>query len=236
MNSAIPASRNHHFLALVTALLVSMAFPATASAQGAQDAPPGKEPIGRFAADARVSMPGFKEDAAVAAVVGVDATELPGRGFGLAFGAHVYPLRMGVVTLGLGGEVMASRASNTIPAATEGGPDGPTVKTRFSAVSPQVSFNFGSSEGWSYVSGGLGWSRFGVELEQTGTSGGVDAESDPRRKTINYGGGARWFTRKHLAVSIDLRFYAVSPQLATGTKPALPRTRLMVLSFGAAFK
>jgi hypothetical protein len=105
------------------------------------------------------------------------------------------------------------------------------VKTRFAAVSPQLSFNFGASEGWSYISGGLGWSTFDVRLEQS-----APGDSEPRRKTINYGGGARWFTRQHVALSIDLRWYAVSPQLATAGSPALPRMTVMVFSVGAGFK
>ena len=46
-------------------------------------------------------------------------------------------------------------------------------------------------------------------------------------KTINYGGGARWFSKKHLAVTFDIRFYAVNPQLATATRPAYPRMTIM---------
>jgi hypothetical protein len=57
-----------------------------------------------------------------------------------------------------------------------------------------------------------------------------------RSKTINYGGGARWFAKKHLAVSMDLRFYAVNPQLATTTRPGFPRMTLMAFSAGAAIR
>ena len=41
-----------------------------------------------------------------------------------------------------------------------GGRRGPTVNARFSALSPQVSLNFGTRDGWSYLSGGIGWARF----------------------------------------------------------------------------
>ena len=27
--------------------------------------------------------------------------------------------------------------------------------------------------------------------------------------TINYGGGARWFAKKHMAFSLDVRFYEI---------------------------
>ena len=181
-------------------------------------------------------MPRFKEDPNIAAGLGVTTQNIPTRGFGLVAGAHVYPFRLGRVAVGLGGEVLVSRASRTLGPPVEDGPDGPTVKTRFSALSPQVSLNFGASEGWSYVSGGMGWSRFSVRLSEDAPASATQAEDDPRRKTINYGGGARWFTSRHVAFSVDVRWYAVSPQLATATTPASRRTTVMVLSVGAGFK
>lgn len=176
-------------------------------------------------------MPRFKQDPVVASALDVTTANLPGRGLGLVAGVHVYPFRAGALTIGLGGELLISRASATLEPATEDGPDGPTVKTRFSAVSPQLSFNFGASEGWSYISGGLGWSTFDARLEES-----LAPDSEPRRKTINYGGGARWFTKQHVALSVDLRWYAVSPQLATAGSPGLPRMTVMVFSVGAGFK
>ena len=90
------------------------------------------------------------------------------------------------------------------------------MNSRFAAISPQVSFNFGARDGWSYISGGIGWSTFTAERQDEPLP---DPES--RIKTINYGGGARWFAKKHLAVSMDLRFYAVNPQLPTSLTPRL---------------
>jgi hypothetical protein len=216
------------FVALATAL------PLAASAQDAQNAPPGPRPVGRFAADARVSMPRFKADPLTAQAIGVSTENLPTRGFGLVLGAHVYPLRMGRVTLGLGGEIMRSRGSRTLEADEEDEPDGPTVETRFSTISPQLSLNFGASEGWSYISGGLGWSQFTVTRDVEPAP--ADPDPSPRRRTINYGGGARWFAKKHLAVSVDLRFYSVSALSGATTAPDATPMRLMVLSGGIAFK
>src|SRR5690349_24344885 len=71
------------------------------------------EPIGIFAADARVAFPGYGQTESVAAALGVQTLDLPKRGLGLVFGAHFYPLRRGAVTFGIGGEVMASRRGNT---------------------------------------------------------------------------------------------------------------------------
>jgi hypothetical protein len=221
-----PAAR-----ALRLALLILAALPAVAVAQ--EDEPPQRRPIGRFAADVRASIPRFKEDPNIAAAVGVIPENLATRGLGVVVGAHVYPISRGSLALGIGGEALFSRASRTLEPATEDGPDGPTASTSFSALSPQLSLNFGASEGWSYISGGMGWSRFSVRVNETP---GAAAGSEPRRKTINYGGGARWFTKRHLALSIDLRWYAVSPQLATAAAPALPRMTVMVFSVGAGFK
>ena len=223
---------------LIVILLVPAVPSAATAAQDPADSPPDvRQPIGRFAADVRASMPRFKQTRAIGDVIGVEHTDLPSRGLGLVLGGHVYPARIGRVTLGLGGEVMASWGSRTEQTDDEMETDGPTVKTRFSAFSPQISLNFGAREGWSYISGGLGWSRFSVELAEDGAGApAADVKADPRRKTINYGGGARWFATEHVAVSIDVRFYAVSPQLATTTRPALPRMTVMVLSLGAGFK
>lgn len=208
-----------------------LALPAAALAQ--EPAPPlplPEEPIGPFVVDARGVLARFKALPAVAAEVGVDATDLPTRGLGLVVGGHVYPLRGRAWALGLGGELLLrAQGSRTIEAATEDGPDGPTVVTRMTAVSPQVSLNFGRKEGYSYVSGGLGWATFTTERKDSPLA---DAETRPR--TINYGGGARWFTKKHLAFTVDLRFYAVRPQEATVERPGFPRMTVMVFSAGIA--
>jgi hypothetical protein len=206
---------------------------ASATMAGAQDAPPppGTQPIGRFAVDVRVAFPKFKQDLTTASRLGVTAENLPARAFGLVFGAHVYPTRIGRMTLGLGGELLVSGRSRTVKPTTEGGDEGPTVNTRFSALSPQVSFNFGKRDGWSYVSGGIGWSTFTVEREDDPLPA-----PESRTKTINYGGGARWFATRHLAFAVDVRFYAVNPQVATATRPAFPRMTLLVLNAGVGFK
>ena len=141
---------------------------------------------------------------------------LPTRAFGLVVGAHWYPVRLGIVTFGLGGEVASARRGRTMNTGTKAAPLDVTVNSRFSAISPQVSFNFGARDGWSYISGGIGWSNFTAERKDRPLP---DPES--RSKTINYGGGARWFAKKHVAVSMDLRFYAVNPQLPTATRAGI---------------
>ena len=196
-----------------------------------------REPVGPFAADARIAIPRFKQDVSVASSIGVDSLTMPTRGLGLVFGAHWYPVHRGRVTLGLGGELLMSRASKTPDAdddATDGAPPAetpPTVNTRFSSVSPQVSLNFGSNRGWSYLTGGLGWGAFSTERDDAPV-----ADGDSRPRILNYGGGARWFAKEHLAFTLDLRFYAVAAQAAATGRPAYPSTTLMVFSGGVSFK
>ena len=85
-----------------------------------------------------------------------------------------------------------------------GSPNGDTAaRTRMDAtttmniVAPQLSFNFGSSDGWSYLSLGAGTAR--VDAEVTGSS-----------SAINAGGGARWFIKRHLGVGFDLRLHRIA--------------------------
>lgn len=190
-----------------------------------------REPIGRFAADARVAFPSFPDDAAIASSLGVTAENLPGRGLGMAFGMHVYPARKGSVALGIGAELVLGGASKTLPATTEGGPEGPTVSGSFSSFSPQVSLNFGGQNGWSYVSGGIGWTSLTIENEATPV-----ADPDGRMPTINYGGGARWFAKPHLAFCFDVRFYRYPAQEAITGRPAYPKGRMLIMSAGISVK
>ncbi|HSC26560.1 MAG TPA: hypothetical protein VLD67_04760, partial [Vicinamibacterales bacterium] len=182
------------------------------------------------AADVRLALPRFSEDVDVASAIGVSSLNLPTRGLGLSIGAHWYPLRGRVVTLGLGGEILVSRGRDTLEAVEEGGPPGPTVVTRFSSVSPQLSLNFGSSEGWSYLTGGIGWAGFTTEREDMPVAEGE------RVRAFNYGGGARWFAKKHLAFAVDLRFYAMGAQAAAPGRPGYGAQTRMVISAGMAFK
>jgi hypothetical protein len=105
------------------------------------------------------------------------------------------------------------------------------VRTHFSAVSPQLSFNFGKRDGWSYVSGGLGRATFFLDQADQATD-----VIHGHTKSLNYGGGARWFTKKHVAFAFDLRWYALSPRPATDTSPAFPRTKNMVFTAGVGFR
>jgi hypothetical protein len=189
------------------------------------------EPIGAFVVDARGVWARFKQDVAVAEAIDVTRVNLPTQGLGVGLGAHLYPLRGRKIALGIGGEFITARDSKTLPATTEDGEDGPTVNARMSAIAPQVSLNFGHRNGWSYVSGGLAWTSYTAERADAPV-----ADAEGRGRSIHYGGGARWFTSKHLAVSVDLRFYQLAAQAAAAGRPPYPKMRLMVISAGVGLR
>jgi hypothetical protein len=200
------------------------------------------QPLSGFVVDARGVWARFGEDAVVASILGVTPVNLPTRGLGIAVGAHWYPVRLKAITVGLGAEFMTARGRRTLEIEEDDdeNPDEepdpapvvqPTVSTRLTALAPQLSLNFGRRNGWSYISGGVGLGSFTAEV--------VDQPlADPagRPRVFHYGGGARWFTKKHLAISVDLRFYTINEQPPDIGRPAFPRTRVMVLSAGVALR
>jgi hypothetical protein len=223
--------------ASVTALLlvfVSLSRPAFA-----QDPTP---PIPWVVVDVHGSFPRFpSDDVDLAASRNMNVAELPGTGLGAQFGLHIYPLRIKVVTIGLGGELAIGHSSQTpVPGTTSTGtnPLRPSDE-HLTALSPQLSFNFGNGSGWSYLSAGLGVSTLSLSTEDLGDYPG----NSDRLKTFNYGGGARWFVKPHLAFSFDVRFYSISPGFPyTLTVPPFttlsgtPHTRLLVIAAGISLK
>ena len=225
---------------LATALV--LVFAASAPPAFAQDPPP---PIPWVVVDLHASVPRFaSDDDQLAASRGMNLAELPGSGLGVQLGLHLYPLHTRLVTVGLGGELAMGRARQT-PAA------GATVKSatgvvtplraaeeRITSLSPQLSLNFGNGSGWSYLSVGLGrttWSLAPADL--------VDYPPNSEAlKTLNYGGGGRWFIKPHVAFSFDVRFYAINPGTAginpgtTDIFPGTPRTTLLIISAGVSVK
>ena len=207
---------------------------ALASPVLAQEPPP---KIGPFVLDFHATVPRFpNDDDQLAASRGMSLAEMPGVGLGLQVGAHVYLFKWKAVTVGIGGEAAVGRATSAaIPTATP--PARASIET-FRTIAPQLSLNFGSGHGWSYLSGGIGASNWSI----------VPDGSDPlpqdseRIRTVNYGGGARWFAKPHLAFSFDVRFYQLDPgspytDPTTGTPyPGSPRTTLLVIGAGISVK
>ncbi len=132
-------------------------------------------------------------------------TIIPARGFGLEAGAHVYPWARGSRSLGVGADLFWTRASAT-PTINSSTADGtitgialPDVAVAMVVVSPQVSINFGTSRGWSYLTTGGGIAR----VRSTAATASVSRSTGD----INVGGGARWFLTEHVGVGFDLRVH-----------------------------
>lgn len=210
------------WLVLGLLVLAAGAAPTAAAAQIAD------EPIGLYAFDLRGSLVPFTRNADLAGRFGFAAPDTPGPGWGFDAGAHLYPLRWRGITFGIGAGYHSSFADQS---RVEPAPDPedeplalPSVRKRFTSVSSQVSLNFGSRNGWSYVSVGLGRSQLG--LRALDGEGGAETSPLTGVHTLSYGGGARWFDRPHLAFSLDARFYALRA----------PRMTVVVISIGASFK
>jgi hypothetical protein len=169
---------------LVAALVTVLACAGRASAQA-------PDPPGPWVFDLRGATSGLPSDTAFFPAVAVD-TLVPSRGFGFETGAHVYLFSLGPARVGAGAAYVRARGTAD------------TVTANISTIAPQISFNFGSTNGWSYLGAGVGraWVRTTV-AQLTGTaeqeSGGLTA--------LNFGGGARWFLTSHVGVGFDVRWH-----------------------------
>jgi len=190
----------------------------------AQDEPPR---IGPFVLDLRGSYPGIPEEPDLAASRGLLLEELPSRSFGADVGLHLYLFKMGPVTLGVGAQATYLRTTTSAEANLR------AVNSQLVSVTPQLSFNFGTGDGGSYLSGGFGktvWKLHPVEQALT-------PPDDERVNTFNYGAGARWFFRQHLAFTFDIRWHALDAgTIFPGGRPGAPRATLLVMSAGVSIK
>ena len=208
-------------------LLVSvclLATPATVSAQLA--APPGP-----FVIDARGAFSSVGRSEELAAPRGLAVGELPKSVLGIDVGAHVYPVR-GKVTLGLGASLLMVGGTQTPGVPEEGAVDAPLTPGEFRVrgIVPQVSLNFGSSRGWSYLGGGLGFSKMKAGRAES------DVDYSPQLLTINIGGGARWFVSEHIAFTFDGRYYRMASKALDADYIGNPVVTMFVLSAGLSFK
>jgi hypothetical protein len=200
-----------------------------------------KEPVGRFVADVRVASAGVPGEAGWTPALPV-ATTTPDRGLGVEIGAHVYVWRTRSFALGLGASWLSARGAVSPPEPGDGTPlpgtpppsATPAVSTRFRTLTPQLSLNFGHSLGWSYLSAGLGRTR--VESEATLAGSIIAPRVSDGVKTLNYGGGARWFLTDHLGVGFDVRWHKLSLVPASATHPGAPRASLLVAGAGIVVK
>jgi hypothetical protein len=216
-------------LPCVRSVIASLLLIGVSAVASAQEPPP---KIGPFVFDLQATVPRFPSDQALAESRLLYLQELPGVGLGLHAGAHVYVLTWKALTIGLGADLTVARARH---GAAQPTPDATyrAVTERFTHIAPEISFNFGSGNGWSYLSGGIGPGRW--SLIPDGSAPALDANSE-RIQTINYGGGARWFIKRHVAFSLDVRFYAVNPTTPAQGLPGGPRTTLLFMGAGISVK
>jgi hypothetical protein len=167
------------------------------------------QPPGPWVIDLRGATAGLPADTAFFPPITVD-TLVPSRGFGLDVGGHVYLLSWGPSRVGVGVSYVRVRGTATTVAATVG------------AFAPQVSFNFGTRNGWSYL--GAGWGRAWVRTTAEQLAGTAERESGALA-AVNFGGGARWFLTRHVGVGFDVRWHRLS-----GT----PRTMLLTAAAGVS--
>lgn len=146
---------------------------------------------------------------------------VPTRGFGFEVGAHVYLLTLGAARVGLGASLLRVRGTSE------------AIVSNATAVAPQISFNFGTTNGWSYLSAGLGRAWIDTRVRDggmagTGDSGGLTA--------LNAGGGARWFLNRHVAIGFDIRVHRMGAGAGQGTLPGTPRTTQLAVAAGVSLR
>jgi hypothetical protein len=168
----------------------------------AQSLMPG--PPGPFVIDLRGATSGVPTTTALYPELEIDAS-VPTRGFGFEGGAHVYLFGLGPARVGLGASYLRVRATSADA----------TVNVQL--LAPQLSFNFGTSNGWSYLSAGAGPAR-------------VDGKVAFDLGSVNAGGGARWFLNDHVGIGFDIRMHRLS------AKDDFPRTTLVSASVGVSLK
>jgi hypothetical protein len=201
--------------ACIALLMVVAALGGSAAAQTITPEPPGPYVIDLHGAmtkipQAAVEYPGVPP-----------GTTVPARSFGAEVGAHVYPVALGHVRVGFGvafTEVRGTASTPVSPLAGSSSSDTsslppssspvafPSIRTRERIIAPQVSLNFGTHDGWSYVSVGYGSVR---EITEAVYTSGPTTTASTTHGAAEFGGGARWFLNTHLGVGFDLRFYRI---------------------------
>jgi hypothetical protein len=176
------------------------------------------------------------------------ATAVPTRGYGFEVGAHLYLLQLGPARLGIGGTLLRARGT-AAPGEPDEDDDGrrtstprpttPDIATSATLAVPQLSMNFGSRAGWSYLSAGIGRATLSTRASTFVDEDDEDDATAARsidhegRSTINFGGGARWFAKPRMAFSFDVRFHIVG---AGGGERPTPRTMLLAASAGVSLR
>lgn len=205
-------------------------------------AQPASDPPGPYIIDARVTFASYPVTDADAVGLGLEKGQMPKRGLGVDLGVHFYPIRKNFFALGIGANYVTTNGTNQTIASTSTETDldlaqknAPKMKTHFSAMTPQVSLNFGSKRGWSYLSAGLGSSKRSIE-QTDGVPLVPDVADKTTGRVLTYGGGARWFMSQHVAFGFDLRWYSVKLKEATTTTRAYPAQSIFIAGAGLSIR
>jgi len=212
---------------IVMACLAWLALGGRAAAQqdpgAAATATVDPEPVAwpRVVIDAHGASSGVPSEAGFYPPLPAD-TRIAARGFGVAGAGHVYFGTLGAARLGVGASVTAVRATQDSTSLT------------MWLLAPQLSFNFGTPQGWSYVSGGAGAGGLDGRLV-AGDNEASQSRASGVLSTLSVGAGARWFITSHVAVSFDLRLHRIG---ANGEGEGGPTKATIVgaASVGLSFK
>lgn len=160
------------------------------------------------------------------------ATSVPSRGFGADFGAHVYLWNLKLARIGFGANFAIVRSVVDAPVAvtedeaTEEAPSTQRVTLNMRMLAPQLSANFGTRDGWSYLSAGVGIATVATEAADVMPG----RHESGRLRSVNFGGGARWFITPRLAFGFDLRAHRIAAGSAT------PKTSVFAVGAGLAIR
>jgi hypothetical protein len=199
-----------------------------------------RERLPLFAVDVHAGTVGLPQAEGWVPVVSAD-TELPGRAWGLMAAGTVYPLRLGIVTFGVGASLTTARGkSESLTIVSGSGSTAttrvtPIVRTGITNLAPQLSINFGQKLGWSYLSAGLGRSKVSSSADAVGSTPG-SIVPDSWNSALNFGGGAKWFMKPHLGAGFDVRFVKLASRSPTDTLPAGKRTQMWTISAGISIQ
>ena len=202
---------------------VVIAFAVTATPGAAQTV----SPPGPWIVDIRAATSSVPTD--LSFYPAGDATLVPSRGFGLDVGGHIYLFTFGPSRVGVGANLVVIRSTATEPASGEGDLPEERLSLNMRTVAPQVSFNFGSRDGWSYLSAGLGIGSISTRVEGVTTS----ERNSGQVRAINFGGGARWFLSDRVAFGFDVRAHRLA---AAGSERPTPGVNAVAVSAGLSVR
>jgi hypothetical protein len=197
------------------------------------------ERIPWFAIDLHAATVGLPQAEGWVPVVPADS-ELPGRNWGVVVGGTVYPVKLGLVTFGVGASMMSAKGTGASTLTTGSGSTSTTknlqvVHTGITSLAPQLSMNFGKKLGWSYLSLGLGRSKVSSRSDALGATPGRTVP-EAWNSALNFGGGAKWFMKKHLGAGFDARFVKLASRSPSGVLPSAKRTQLWNISAGISIQ